>query len=360
MGSSPAGGAIPARRDGQLMTKHSERLIPVTLLTGFLGAGKTTLLNRILNGVHGVPMAVVVNDFGAINIDSRLVQSVDGQVMSLSNGCICCDRRGDLGQSLLRLVAKSPPPEAILIETSGVSDPLAAAALFRLPALAERVSLDAVVTVVDAENGQDPRLDAQLIRDQIVAADIVVLNKIDLVDQARLAEARAWIEGINPRARIVTTAHAEVPLALLIGIEPGAQTALDDVESCVGRSVPGRQAAGPHHDHHTEYESWHYHTDAPLTLHELLTVLKGLPAGIFRAKGIVHLAEAPGLRIAVQVAGRRVSTDVLGRWEETPESHLVFIGQCGSLDRVDLQAQLNACCALPPEPVTRDNEACAT
>lgn len=321
----------------------TEPLIPVTLLTGFLGAGKTTLLNHILNGVHGSRIAVIVNDFGAINIDKQLVQSVDGEVLSLTNGCICCDNRADLRQTVRRLLERAPLPEHIVVEASGISDPLAVAAIFGLPELKERVRIDSVITLVDGENARDPHLDAQLIRDQIVSADLVVLNKIDLIDKPQSHKLRRWILAINPECRIVEAVDAEVPLAFLLGAG-GVETS--------DRPVPKEHA----HSHSLSYTAWSYEADSSLRLHELLAALKDLPATVFRAKGIVQLAEAPGLRVAVQVVGRRISTDILGHWDdEFPATRLVFIGAGGDFDVTRLHSRLNACRTDSIRPI---NDSC--
>lgn len=297
-------------------TSHSP--LPVTLLAGFLGAGKTTLLNRIIRADLGQRIAVMVNDFGSINIDAALVDSVHGQAVSMSNGCVCCDIGADLRGSLLAVLCGKPTPERILIEASGVADPLRAAATFRLPELRDRLQLDGVITLVDAEHARDSRFDAQLIHDQIVAADIIVLNKVDLVNAARSATLYRWIEMENPSARILEAVRADVPLPLLLGT--GGAWQADGVSSHL-------------HSHAGQYGTWSYRAEHPVDLSRTLTALRSLPTGIVRAKGILWLADAPGLRLAVQVVGRRISTSIEGPWNgKTPETRLVFIGKPGALD----------------------------
>src|SRR5690349_4398549 len=151
--------------------------VPLTLLTGFLGSGKTTLLNRILRGDHGKRVGVLVNDFGAINVDARLVAGIQGDSIDLSNGCVCCSMRGDLVSGVKRLLDRPSPFDHVILEASGIADPFRVISALRAPALRERVRLAAVITMMDAEHAQDPRLDRQLVEDQIRAGDVVVVNK---------------------------------------------------------------------------------------------------------------------------------------------------------------------------------------
>jgi G3E family GTPase len=303
--------------------------VPVTLLTGFLGAGKTTLLNHLLAEEHGLRLALIVNDFGAINIDARLIESVEGDTIALSNGCICCDRRANLKLTLQDLLDRTEPPEYVVVEASGIADPIALAAAFRTPELKERARLDGIVAVVDAEHAHDPRLDAQLVRDQIVAADIVLLNKVDLVEPAQQEELRAWISRINARARVVNTIRCRVPAPLLLGVE--------------SRRVPALSARA-NGEHHHGFATCTYSCEAPLELHRLIETLKALPASVFRAKGILRLAEAPGLRIALQMVGGRIDTAILGRWKgEEGRTELVFISIADGLSREEISALFDAC-----------------
>ncbi len=179
--------------------------IPITIITGFLGAGKTTLLNRLLRAEHGLRLAVLVNDFGSVNIDAQLIIGIEGETISLKNGCICCTIRDDLREAVLRLLAREDAPDAIVIETSGVSDPYAVAATFTLSAdLRERTQVDCIVALVDAEQVTD--LSGELFGlavDLVSAADLVVLNKLDLVSERQRENARGWVMGFAPKVSFV-------------------------------------------------------------------------------------------------------------------------------------------------------------
>lgn len=321
------------------MTRNPELTTPVTILTGFLGAGKTTLLNRILRGNHGRRIGVLVNDFGAVNIDARLVNSVadGGQAINLSNGCICCSMQGDLVTSTLKMLSAPEPPEQIVIEASGISDPFGVAAAFRTSQLRDITRLDGVVTLVDAENAGSRSLDRQLVEDQIRAADIVLLNKADLVERERLLELESWIRGLVPRARIIPTVQADVPLHLLLGL---GGAALSDNDH------------GPHDV--ARFTSFTYETDCRLAYRKVQSALESLPPEVFRAKGTLHLADAPNLRFVAQMVGRRVRIDVDRPWgEERPCTQLVVIGAPGSITGDDLVARFDAC-ATDAFPVMAD------
>lgn len=193
--------------------------IPVIIITGFLGAGKTTLLNHLINSNHGMRIAVLVNDFGSINIDAELIVGVEGEdTINLANGCICCTIRGDLHQAALRICERTDKPDYIIIETSGVSDPLGVAQTFLYTDLANYTAVDTILTLVDAAEFLNlPAENEVLAMDQVGTADIVVLNKTDLVDEVGLATVRQAIHEISPAARIFETSYGTVPLPLLFG-----------------------------------------------------------------------------------------------------------------------------------------------
>ena len=195
--------------------------MPITILTGFLGAGKTTLLNRILTGNHGLRVGVLVNDFGSINIDAELVVGVEGNMISLANGCVCCQIRDDLVESVVALLARPESIEYILLEASGVADPAGIFVTFNDPNLRDRIRLDSVTCVVDADqvfaHPEYPPLMELKLR-QVGFADMLILNKVDLAGPEQVAKVRAWLDEHFNRLRIVETNYCEVPYEILLGV----------------------------------------------------------------------------------------------------------------------------------------------
>src|SRR5512145_243499 len=195
--------------------------VPVTLLTGFLGAGKTTLLNRILNGQHGLRVGVLVNDFGAINIDAELVEGVEENTIRLSNGCVCCEVRDDLVSSLEQFLTRTEAVEYVILEASGVADPEGIVMTFLNQRYERLLRLDSITCLVDAEgifaDGDNERLNMLKMR-QIGFADLVVLNKVDLVGPQHIEVVKEWIDHHLRRIRIIEATRCDVPLEILLAV----------------------------------------------------------------------------------------------------------------------------------------------
>jgi G3E family GTPase len=298
------------------IANNSFEAVPVTILTGFLGAGKTTLLNRILNGNHGLRVAVLVNDFGSINIDTELIVGVEDNAISLANGCVCCSIRDDLVETVEMVINRPENPEYILLEASGVADPSGIAFTFVQPNFRDRIRLDSIISIVDADQifayPEYPGVQELKLR-QIGFSDMVVLNKVDLVDDAQLQKVRDWINSRMNRVRIVEAVQCDVPLEILLA---------------VGRFDPSQLVHGD-----------------PLSLEALREMVKKkLPANIYRCKGVVYAADAPDRRAVLQVVGRRADVALDDEWgERSPRTQIVAIGAPGSIDAQALTEQFEAC-----------------
>ncbi len=227
--------------------------IPVTVLTGYLGAGKTTLLNRILSEPHGKKFAVIVNEFGEIGIDNDLVVGADEEVFEMNNGCICCTVRGDLVRIIDGLMRRKGRFDAIIVETTGLADPAPVAQTFFVDEnVGRKTKLDAVVTVADAKWLNDRLKDAPEAKNQIAFADVILLNKTDLVSADELAEVEGRIRGINPYARVHRTQRAEIPINEVLGRNAFDLDRILDIE-------PDFLETGEHHHHHHDHGHEHEH-----------------------------------------------------------------------------------------------------
>jgi G3E family GTPase len=228
--------------------------IPVTVLTGYLGAGKTTLLNRILTEQHGKRYAVIVNEFGEIGIDNDLVVGADEEIFEMNNGCICCTVRGDLIRIVQGLMRRRGKFDAIIVETTGLADPAPVAQTFFVDAdVKDAAKLDAVVTLADAKWLSDRLKDAPEAKSQIAFADVIVLNKTDLVSPSELAEVEGRIRAINPYARLHHAVKANVPLDSVLDRNAFDLERILEIEPDFLASK-GHEGHHDHHDHHEHHD----------------------------------------------------------------------------------------------------------
>jgi G3E family GTPase len=340
--------------------------IPVTVLTGYLGAGKTTLLNRILSEPHGKKFAVIVNEFGEIGIDNELVVNADEEVFEMNNGCICCTVRGDLVRIIDGLMRRKGKFDAIIVETTGLADPAPVAQTFFMDeAVGAKTKLDAVVTVADAKWLKDRLKDAPEAKNQIAFADVILLNKTDLVTPAELSEIEARIRAINPYARLHRTERAKIDIAEVLGRNAFDLDRILDIEPAFLEAEEAHSHEGLHehehghdHGHHHHGGLKHYHdedmqsvalkTDKPLNADKFFPWVQDLVAtdgpAILRCKGILSFKDDPE-RFVFQGVHMILDGDHQRAWKEgeARSSRIVFIGR--NLPEEKIRAGFESCIA---------------
>jgi G3E family GTPase len=301
--------------------------IPVTLIGGYLGAGKTTLVNHLLRNAGGRRLAVLVNEFGELPIDADLIVAREGNLISISGGCICCSFGSDLLSALIDLKGRADAIDHLLIETSGVALPGSIAqSLSLLPDLA----LDGVIVVADAETIEARARDRYMgdtVQAQLAHADIILLNKIDLVSRQQLSGISRWLAETAPRARVVPARNAEIPLDIVLGQAP--------------RRPSDNGLASPSGHHHTaDYKTLSLEIDAPCDPERLANSLASADAGLLRAKGFVR--QLDGTFATLHVVGQRAVVEPAPAWIGGP-ARLVCIGLADRIDASAIQAAIEAC-----------------
>lgn len=318
--------------------------VPLTVIGGFLGAGKTTLLNHLLSQSNGQRLAVLVNDFGALNIDAELVASNAGDTVALTNGCVCCSIGDDLSAALIRVLDTRPPFDGVVIEASGVSDPWRIA---QIGLAAPELVLEGVWVLVDAsavlQQANDPLL-ADALQRQLQAADRVVINKADLAGEHTCRQVQAWVQRVAGPVPLFTTSQAVVPLPLLSGraLKLGAvQTCQEPGCTHAGHGHSGEHTHGHIHGHtHADlFETWSLSSDRVHSVQALRQALKNMPPGVLRLKGLLRTDEHGWSEL--QFCGRHGSLSRLG-FEPGHTAGVVAIGLRQQLPRASLDALFSA------------------
>jgi G3E family GTPase len=310
--------------------------IAVTVLGGYLGAGKTTLLNHILRSTSE-RIVVIVNDFGSINIDESLIVAADSDKITLANGCICCSLVDGLASALEQVRALDPIPDRLVIEASGVSNHASIAAY----AHGRGLHLDGVVTVIDAETIRTRSKDRYVgdtVCRQIVAADLLILNKTDLITPTELAAIRTWLASLgDDHKAMIDSVQGHVALDALLG---SGSFALDDAHLCDGLDPSASESGSPG----DLFASWSISTEQPFNQKHLASVLSSWSRHVVRVKGIVRVAAGPGQpdhRVIVHRVGVRLSFTLDGIWTAGPSS-LVAIGLREYVDTATLDREIRS------------------
>jgi G3E family GTPase len=337
--------------------------IPVTVLTGYLGAGKTTLLNHLLTQNHGYKCAIIINEFGAVSIDNQLVVGADEEILELNNGCLCCRVRGDLIRSLNDLINRKKRFDYVIIETTGLADPSPVAHTFMASELAKSLRLDGIVTVVDARHLEKELNDGPEPRAQIAFADVILLNKTDLVSPAELESVERRIRSMNALAQIHRTHNSQIEPGKILNVKARELTApltifKNDEHHQHDHDHQCDEHCDHNHDHEHSHEPEHHHDESvrsfylederPLDLKKLEAwlgeLLKSLGADIYRSKGVLNVKGQPK-RVVFQGVQMMFNASPERFWNtgEKRKSQLVFIGR--ELDEKKIKAGFEACIA---------------
>ncbi len=310
-----------------------EAKLPVTLITGFLGSGKTTLLNAILKHFPNGRVGVLVNELGDINIDSQLLIAVDEDVIELTNGCICCTINNNLSEAVFRILAHRDRIDCLIVETSGVADPLPITTTFLATELWSFTRVDAILTVVDSEAFTSEHFGSEIAFHQIAYSDMILLNKTDLVTEVALETLEQYLHTVKPNPRILRMSYGQVPLPLIL------DTKLYDSSFCA-TSLEADWSKAVNQLQNDGYMVVSFESDRPISLRKFQQFLDyQLPKEVFRGKGIL-LIEDSAERHIFQLSGKRISIDS-SEWNTPPKTQLVWIGR--NLNPLNLQQLMTNC-----------------
>jgi G3E family GTPase len=331
--------------------------LPVTIITGFLGSGKTTLLNHILTNQQGLKTAVLVNEFGEIGIDNELIVTTDDSMVELSNGCICCTINEDLVNAVYKVLERDDKIDYLVVETTGLADPLPVALTFLGTELRDMTRLDSIVTMVDCANFSLDLFNSQAAYSQIQYGDVIVLNKTDLVEETDVDALEVRIRDIKKDARILRTQKSQIPLPLILSVGLFESDKYFDATESEHHDHEHHH----HHDHDHDHDHEHHHhhsdhlendgftsisfqSDKPLSIRKFQYFLDNqLPENVFRAKGILWFDESPKRHI-FHLSGKRFTIED-DEWKGEKQNQLVLIGQ--DLDHDELREQIENCLCLP-------------
>lgn len=318
----------------------SKTNIPITIISGFLGSGKTTLLNHILTNQQGIKTAVLVNEFGEIGIDNELIIKTEEEMIELSNGCICCSINGELVEAIEKLINVNKKLDYIIIETTGLADPLPVAMTLLGSDLRDQTRLDSIITLIDAENFNDVALESSIGRSQVIYGDILLLNKCDLVTNKNIEETIDKLKEIKNDVRILKSIKGNIPLNLLLSVGLFETDLINQKESVHDHSHGHGHAHSEEDNRIEDFLSVSFQTKEPFSLRKFQYFLDNqLKSDVFRAKGILWFSESER-RHVFHLAGKRISIED-SEWGEERNNQLVFIGK--ELDKEKILAQLNAC-----------------